>query len=145
VLHVAADASYDDPICSCGYVITKSTEGSETLVDNGFRVLNTQQYRPEIPWCCTRGEYRALITGVRAALDHTENAMIVYSDSKPVVNSIREDDDRFNEYFPHAFRSFASRFADWHVSWIDRERNELAHEQARVGLKTARKLLDELN
>lgn len=142
MLHIHTDASYDSPILSCGYVITRNEGADETLVDAGYRVLNTDEVRSDIDWCATRGEYRAMITGVRAALDHADEPAIVYSDNEPVVNAVKGHDP-FETYFSHALLSFLNRFEDWHVASLDRSFNERAHEQARVGLKLARDLMQQ--
>ena len=142
MLHLATDASYDSPICSCGYVLTRSTGGSEKLVETGSRVLNTEADNRDIDWCSGRAEYRALITGVRAALDYTDEVLLCYSDNDGVVRAIQRGGRLFESYFQHALFSFLPRFADWHITNVDRERNETAHKQARVGLNVARRLLD---
>lgn len=142
MLHLATDASYDAPIASCGFVITRSGGGSEQLVETGQQVLNTDACERGIDWCATRSEYRALITGVRMALPYTDEPIICYSDNQPVIQAIRGKYDSFEPYFEHAFYSFINRFPDWHITDIDRERNEAAHEQARVGLKIGRDLLE---
>lgn len=143
MLHLATDASFDEPICSCGWVLTRSAGGSEELVETGSRVLNTDGDRRDIDWCASRAEYRALITGVRAALDYTDEAVLCYTDNEPVKEAIRnEHEDPYESYFRHAFMSFVERFSDWHISSINRDRNEVAHDQARTGLKVGRELLD---
>jgi len=141
VLHLATDASYDPPICACGYVLTRSGSGSEELVETGSRVLNVDADTRGIEWCSSRAEYRALITGVRAALPFTDEPIICYQDNEAVTRAIRGNHDSFEKYFGHAFFSFIERFDDWHITDIDRERNETAHQQARTGLKVARDLL----
>jgi len=142
VLHVATDASYDSPIASCGFVLTRSGGGSEELVETGQRVLNTDACERGIDWCSSRAEYRALITGVRTALPYTDEPIICYQDNEAVTRAVRGEYDSFEPYFGHAFRSFIERFTDWHITDIDRERNEAAHKQARIGLKIARDLLE---
>ena len=141
MLHLATDASYDPPICACGYVLTRSGSGSEELVETGSRVLNVYADTRGIEWCSSRAEYRALITGVRAALPFTDEPIICYQDNEAVTQSIREDRQSFEPYFRHSLMSFLGRFRDWHITDIDRERNETAHQQARVGLRVARDLL----
>jgi ribonuclease HI len=144
-LHVYADASLDEPVLSCGYVITRSRGREKDFVDAGCRILNIEETRADIDYCSSRGEYRALITAVRAALDHAEEPLILYSDCDCVVDNVRGDNDIFETYFPHALFSFVGRFTDWHITNISRERNELAHEQARIGLKLGRDIIDEVN
>lgn len=142
MLHIHTDASYDSPILSAGYVITRNEGPDETLVEAGYRVMNTDELRNGIDWCSSRAEYRAMITGVRAALDHTDEPVVVYTDNEPVKNAITGHDP-FEEYFSHALLSFLNRFTDWHVTSLDRRFNERAHEQARVGLKLARDLMSQ--
>jgi len=142
MLHAAADASFDAPILSCGYVLTQSDGGEETFIDAGMRILNTEEVRPEIEWCPSRGEYRAVITAVRAALSYSDQPLLVYTDNVPVRDAILGDNDPFEEYFHHCLCSFLGRFPHWHVLDVDRERNVAAHEQARVGLKLGRRILD---
>ena len=42
-----------------------------------------------------------MITGVRAALDHTSEPVVVYSDNEAVVRAVMGDDP-FETYFSHA-------------------------------------------
>jgi ribonuclease HI len=130
----------DLPILSVGYVITRTRRGTETFLDAGCRIVNTEETRKHIDWCSARGEYRAVITGVRATLDRTNEPIIVYTDHKEVANAIRDQRQFREPYFRHAVLSFLERFRDWHVTCIDRDDNELAHEQARIGLKVGRDL-----
>jgi len=147
VLHIYSDASFDSPILGCGYVITRTRQGTESFVETGSKVINTDAVRDEIDWCSNRGEYRALITAIRAALSYTSESVLLYSDCDAVVEVIRRNDTDswdIEPYFPHAFYSFANRFRDWHLTNIARERNEIAHEQARIGLKLGRDIHQEV-
>jgi len=145
MIHVYADASYDPPICSCGYILTRSAGADEQFLDTGCRVLNTEADDSRIDWCASRAEYRALITAVRAALDWTSEALMVYTDNESVTEAIQSEETVWEAYFPHAFHSFVERFRDWHVTDVPRERNKLAHEQARIGLKLGRDIMNEVD
>lgn len=143
MLHLATDTSFDPPICACGYVLTKAVGGSKRLVETGSRVFNVERDDRDIDWQATRGEYRALISGVRVALDYEDHAILCHTDSDGVVEAINHPHlDDFEPYFRHALMSFLGRFDHWRVRVIDRNRNVPAHQQARTALQTAREYLD---
>jgi hypothetical protein len=143
MLHLATDVSYEHPVVSCGYVLTKATGGSERLVEMGSRVFNTEHDDRDIEWGSARGEYRALITGVRAALDYDESAILCHVDHESLVTAVRHVcRDDYEPYFRHALMSFLGRFDEWRISAVSRERNEAAHTQARAGLKASQEYLD---
>lgn len=145
MIHVYTDASMGNSVLSCGYIITQTERGEESLIDAGYRIMNTDAVRTDIDWCSSRGEYRALITGARAALDYTNDVIMMYSDNDAVVEDVRGRKGRWEGYFRHALFSFLGRFRDWHITNVDRERNELAHEQARIGLKLGRDIMKRFN
>lgn len=135
---VYADCSHDDPILSVGYVVYRANQGDETLLDTGTRVLNTQSHERDVTWCNSRGEYFAAIVGVRAALDYTNEPLVLHLDNDGVVEAIKTGENPFESYFQHALQSFLPRFDDYHVRSVHRETNEAAHRQARVGLQIGR-------
>ena len=141
MLHCYVDASYDPPVLGCGYIITETSRGDERLVNAGCKILHTEAVLPHVDWCSMRAEYRAVISGVRAALPHATNPLMLYSDNDHIVDAIRTREWFGEPYFDHALFSFLGRFEDWHVTNIDRERNDLAHEQARIGLKLGRDIV----
>jgi hypothetical protein len=144
MLYLATDASLDEPICSCGYAISRAPE--DDPVETGIRVLNTEATTRGVRWCATRAEYRALITGVRAvtayATHPSHETVLCIVDSEPLVRAVTHPEKRtFEPYFRHAVYSFLGRFNDWSIRCVDRSRNHTAHERAREGFETTKQLL----
>jgi ribonuclease HI len=127
---------------SVGYILYRSRSGEETLLDTGTRVLNTDEDDRRIHWTSGRGEYFGAIVAARAALDYTSEPIIVHLDNTGVVKAIKQRTWNHESYFPHALFSFLERFKDYHVRVVHREQNEKAHEQARVGLRVGREILE---
>jgi len=125
---------------SVGYVLYRSERGDETLLDTGTRVLNTDESRRPIDWDTGRGEYYGAIIAARAALDYTNEPIIVHVDNESVVRFMKQQTDQYEEYFNHALYSFLERFEDYYVRLIHRANNEPAHRQARLGLHIGREI-----
>ena len=134
------DASIDLPIVSVGYVLYRSGKGDQDFLTAGTRLLNADQHDREIEWSIQRAEYYAAIIATRAALDYGSETFLLHMDCDDVVTDIRKDTWRNEAYFEHSFRSFIHRFDNWHITLVNRDNNEQAHEQARVGLKVGRDL-----
>jgi len=139
-----ADASVDLPIVSVGYVLYESTHGGQTFLDAGTRIVNANTCEKGVYWTSHKAEYWGAIIATRAALDHENQALLLQLDEETIVQRLNNGSWEWEQYFPHTFRSFANRFRSWHVSCIERDDNEAAHEQARVGLKIGRDLHNEL-
>jgi len=144
MIHAFADASFDSPILSVGYVCYQSDGTDRELLDMGTRIVNTEATDRRIDWCSTRGEYYGAIVATRAALDYTHEPLLLHLDNQAVVESINnERRDGFEPYFHHALNSFLKRFNDYYVQEVSRENDEVAHEQARIGLKVGRKVREQ--
>lgn len=129
----------DDPILSVGYVLYRSRAGEREFLDSGCRVLNTDANERRISWDSSRGEYYSAIVAVRAALDYTNEPLLLHLDNEGVVQAIQQKHlDGFEPYFRHALYSFLPRFEDYVVQLVHRDNNQAAHEQARVGLRVGR-------
>ena len=135
-----ADASVKEPIVSVGYVLVDSAYSDQSLLETGTRIINTETCDRVVEWTSHKAEYWAAIIATRAALDYNETTLLLHLDSQQVVEWIREEGWKWEQYFPHTFRSFANRFDDWHISVVHRENNEVAHKQARVGLKVGQEI-----
>ncbi len=142
MIHAFADVSMDKPVMSVGYVLYRSRQNEETLLDTGTRVVNTEEDNRDIKWNSHRGEYFGAIVAARAALDYTNEPIIIHLDNSHVVKAIKQRTWGFERYFPHALYSFLGRFEDYHVRIVHREQNEKAHEQARVGLRIGREIAE---
>jgi len=114
-------------------------EGEERRSGSSRRNDSAQQNR-EIEWSIQRAEYYAAIIATRAALDYGSETFLLHMDCDDVVTDIRKDTWRNEAYFEHCFRSFIHRFDNWHITLVNRDNNQAAHEQARVGLKVGRDL-----
>ena len=134
------DASIDLPIVSVGYVLYRSGKGDQDFLTAGTRLLNADEHDREIEWSIQRAEYYAAIIATRAALDYGSETFLLHMDCDDVVTDIRKDTWRNEAYFEHSFRSFIHRFDNWHITLVNRDNNQAAHEQARVGLKVGRDL-----
>lgn len=132
-----ADVSVDRPILAVGYVLYRARRGDRELLDTGTRVVNMEVFERPLEGT-HQGEYYANIIAVRRALDWTSDPIIVNCDSPDVVEVMRERDDCWGQYYSHALYSFLERFDDYDIQLVHRENNEVAHEQARIGLKIAR-------
>jgi len=133
-----ADTSVDYPIVSVGYILYRSDNGEEELIETGTRVLNADSHHRDVTWDSNRGEYFGAIVCTRAALDYSDEPFILHLDHQTVVSHIKQRTWTLEPYFPHCLFSFLGRFEDYHVRCIHRDNNQRAHEQARVGLKIAR-------
>jgi ribonuclease HI len=142
MIHANGDVSMDEKqgLLSVGYVIYRSKKGDEELLDTGTRIINTEADGRDIDWCSNRGEYFSAIVATRAALDYSNEPIILRLDNEPVVQAIKRGDDTFEDYFAHAVKSFLHRFDDWYVQNISRDNNEVADKQASVGLQMAREI-----
>lgn len=140
MIHAYADTSVDTPIVSVGYVLYRSSNGEEELLDTGTRVINADADDRRIDWDSMCGEYYAAIVATRASLAYTNEPFILNLDCTDVVRKIKERTWGKEAYFPHALYSFLGRFDEYHVRRVHRENNEVAHEQARVGLKIGREI-----
>jgi hypothetical protein len=140
VIHAFSDCSLDLPVVSVGYILYRSTNGDEELLETGTRVLNADADDRQIEWSSGRAEYFSAIVAARAALDYTDEPIIFHLDNAGVVKAIKRDTWHHEGYFPHCFRSFAHRFEDWYVRVVHRDQNEKAHRQARVGLRVGREI-----
>lgn len=138
MIHAYADASMDSPICAVGYVLFRSDGTEQQFLDAGTRLFNKQEDDRRIDWGSNRLEYYAAIIAVRAALEYTNEPIILSLDHQDVVGHIRDGTDPFEPYFRHALMSFLPRFEDYFVQVVHRDHNEIAHEQARIGLKIGR-------
>lgn len=125
---------------SVGYVLYRSRNGEETLLDTGTRVFNIEEDERHIKWSTGRGEYYAAIVATRAALDYTSEPYILHLDNLGVVKSIKQRTWNHEPYFPHALYSFLPRFRDYYVRIVHRQQNEKAHRQANVGLQIGREI-----
>ena len=134
------DASIDLPIVSVGYVLYRSGKGDQDFLTAGTRLLNADEHDRDIEWSIQRAEYYAAIIATRAALDYGSETFLLHMDCDDVVTDIRKDTWRNEAYFEHSFRSFIHRFDNWHITLVNRDNNQAAHEQARVGLKVGRDL-----
>lgn len=135
-----ADCSKDDPIASVGYVLLRTKNGEETLLDTGTRVWNVREDDRDITWTTGRLEYYGAIVACRAAQDYTSEPIVIHLDNAGIVKAIKNDSWHHEPYFPHCLRSFMHRFDDWAVRIVHRKRNEKAHQQARTGLKIGREI-----
>jgi len=140
MLEVYTDCSYADDILSVGFVVYDTTGVGSELVTTGTRVQNTKYSDRDIDWDANRGEYYALIVGVRSVLDQTHEPLCVYTDSQAVESAIANDGYTYEPYFQHALYSFIERFDDYSLEVIDRSDNQAAHQQARVGLNIGREI-----
>jgi len=140
VILAYADCSLDHPIVSVGYVLCRAENGDESLIETGTRVLNANQDDRAVNWTSGRAEYYGAIIATRAALDYTDEQLILHLDNEGIVKAIKQGSWYHEDYFPHALFSFVCRFEDYHVRLVHRMRNEKAHEQARVGLRVGREL-----
>jgi|AKVG01.1.fsa_nt_gi hypothetical protein len=142
MIHAHGDVSMDDDkdLLSVGYVIYRSRYGEGEFLDTGTRIINIAADSRPFDWGSARGEFYAAIVATRAALDYTNEPIILRLDNKSVVEAIKEGHDGFETYFHHALRSFLHRFEDWYVQLVHRRNNQAAHEQANVGLQMAREI-----
>jgi len=141
MLHVCSDASYNPPILSCGYVIARGATPRQ-LVDTGTRVFNVESTEDTIEWCANRAEYRALIFAVREALPYTDEHITCRLDSDTVVTVIEQRRDTFDSWFEDMLFRYLDRFHEYTFEVVPREHNELAHEQARMGLKMGQQVME---
>jgi hypothetical protein len=132
-----ADVSVDDPILAVGYVLYRSRRGDRELLGTGTRILNMRTFDHPIEGP-HQGEYYANIVAVRQALDWTTEPIQLHCDNVDVVEAMRAGDNRWGQYYSHALYSFLERFSDYDIRLVHRKNNEVAHEQARIGLKIAR-------
>ena len=145
MMYAYADVSMDSPICAVGYVLKQVESGEQTLLETGVRAINTNTTGvggEDCDWCSMRGEYLGLITAVRAALDHSEDCLIVHTDQQQIVEFVRYRDDPFEDYFQHALYSFLGRFENYDIRYVPREYNEQAHELARAALQASRAVVN---
>lgn len=142
MIHAYSDCSIDYPIVSVGYVLYRSEENEETLLDTGTRVFNAEESRRHINWSSGRAEYYSAIVATRAALDRTNEPIILHLDNGGVVKSIKQRTWNHEPYFPHALYSFLGRFEDYYVRIVHRDQNKKAHRQANVGLQIGREIAD---
>lgn len=143
MLEAYSDASFDNKngIVAAGYVVHELSDNERTLVETGNRVLNANADSRDIDWCSNRAEYWATIVTLRAALEYSNQPVIVHTDCDTVADAIRDGHSVFEQYFDHAFKSFLHRYDDYYVRAIDRDENGIAHDQARLGLKIGREIL----
>lgn len=137
-----ADCSVDYPIVSVGYVLLRSRHGSEDLLETGTRVFDAEQDDRPIQWTSGRAEYMGAIVATRAALDYTDEPIVVHLDNAGVVEAIKNESWHHEPYFPHCLRSFLHRFRDYHVRMVHRDQNQKAHRQANVGLQIGREMAE---
>jgi len=148
MIHLYSDVSMDDDrnIMSVGYIIFESTGATRQKVDSGAKVIHTDVNERDIEWTTHKGEYFSAIIGVRAAqeyVDDEDSEMIVlHLDNRGTVKNIRAREWKWEDYFPHALFSFLERWDDYDVEMVHRDNNHRAHEQAHLGLRIGRDLLD---
>jgi len=134
VIRCYTDVSIKGNICSVGYVLIRHDGGDDRFLEAASRILAVDQQ----PYPCSTfdGEYRAAISGARAATEYPDRGLALYVDHTNVVTAIEERTDyTINGYdFQHALFSFLGRFDAWTVQEIDRDAN-VAHSQAHAGLK----------
>jgi hypothetical protein len=145
MIEVYADCSYDNAddtadILAVGYFVYRVQGIERDLVTTGTRVFNTEHHEREIDWCSGRGEYYALIVATRAALGYTDEAIRLHTDCQTIIDVLGKDEYVFEPYFQHALFSFLGRFEEYVIEVIEREDNELAHEQARNALEIGRRV-----
>jgi hypothetical protein len=142
MLEAYADCSYDNDlgVLAAGYIVYELDQNERTMVETGNRVLNTNADTRPIDWCSNRGEYWATIVTARAVLGYTDQPIMLYTDADSVYEAV-VGDDPYEDYFSHALKSFLHRFNNYYIRSIDRENNEIAHDQARLGLKIGRDIL----
>jgi len=131
-LVVYTDVSYDDEWMGIGYTIFKMNDNFEReLLELGNRVIDHTKL--DRHYTSHKGEFRALISGVRAATDYGADTILCCVDDKELNRKVTENTHIADDgYFQHALRSFLGRFDDWRVTAVHRDDNELAHKQARV-------------
>jgi len=139
-----ADASVDDPLYAVGYVLYRTDGPQDELLDTGCRVWNATVDSREIDWCIQTAEYYAGIIATRAALEYTHHPIVLCLDNREVVESMKQQDGRWDEYFSHALLSFLPRFDDYTIRVVHRTHNETAHRQASTGLQIAREIHEEV-
>jgi ribonuclease HI len=144
LIQAYGDISLDEPVLSVGYVLFRIEDGEKQFLESGNRLINTETSERDIDWTTHRGEYYAAIVATRAALDYTDEPIVVNCDSEPVVDAINERNDHFGEYFQHALYSFLPRFENHYVRYVDRENNKYAHEQASLGLQIGRDIMEDV-
>lgn len=79
-------------------------------------------------------EWEALILGLRVALEHGEQHVIVKGDSMLVVKQVNREWKARNETMRRLRReaeALLARFATWRVEWVPREENRRADELGR--------------
>jgi len=136
-LVVYSDVSMKDEWMALGYVIYEVSDTFEReLVELGGRAINHEKL--DRKYGSNRGEYRALISGVRAATEHSTDSILCCVDNHVVVDNIeREDTLSEDGYFHHALHSFLGRFEDYRVTEVDRDDNSIADQQASVVRRAA--------
>jgi len=141
MLHAYADCSYDGTrdVLGVGYVTYELNNNEKEPIETGNRVLDTNADSRGINWCSSRGELWALIVTARAALPYSNQPIVFHTDSSNAVEELL-DSGRFEEYFTHAFYSFAGRYDNYYVQEISREQNEVADEQASLALTIGRNI-----
>jgi ribonuclease HI len=130
-----ADASLSSEFLGVGWILTRKERGSREIIDIGHltfdRAVLKHEYHTHL------AEYKAVIHAVRAATEFDDESIVVYSDNEGVVSHINEGYEQVDDgYFKHALFSFLNRF-DWHVEWLPKRKNNVAHKQARFGAKVA--------
>jgi len=140
MIQAYADCSVDDPIYAVGYVIYRTQENEEQLLDTGTRVFNCERDTRDINWSVEKAEYYGAIIATRAALDYTHEPLQLHLDNADVVKNIKEEYDGWEDYFHHCLYSFLPRFEDYWVRLVHRKNNEAAHRQANTGLQIGREI-----
>lgn len=139
-MHVVyTDASIKGDVLGVGYVIYDESGTGSELVEVAGRACNTDSLPHE--YDSMEGEYQAMISGVRALLDHDPRAVLVFNDNEHVVERAKRG-ERIAEdgYFHHALHSFLGRFDWWSITHCYRDNNEVAHDQARVAREAAERV-----
>lgn len=133
------DVSLKDEWMSLGWIIYEVSDTFERkLVDLGSRAINTERHPRE--WTANLGEFRALISGVRAAMEYSESVILCCTDNGYVAHRADNREPITDDgYFHHALHSFLGRFNDWRVKEINRSDNELAHDMANLTRRAAEK------
>jgi len=147
MIHAYSDVSMDNErnILSVGYVLFESSGAVREKIDSGTKVIHTENGDRDIEWTTHKGEYFSAIIAARAVQEQVKDessvVVVFHLDNRGTVENIRSGDWQWETYFPHAFHSFVERFVDYDVEMVHRDNNYRAHEQAHLGLRIGRDLL----